>query len=100
VGGPDQPIQPPFRISDLVMARVVAALTSGRGQNGGGGHGSPQAFILRDGVGNVILHNPAHPPGSDPLGFTSIFGGGNDIARSKSQSTQTRNTSPPPYGAR
>lgn len=100
VSGPDQPILPPFRISDLVMARIVAALTSGPGQSGGGGNtGSPQAFILRDGIGSVILTDPAHPPGTDPLGFTSIFGGGNDIARSKSQSNQTRTTAPPPYGA-
>ena len=100
VSGRDQPILPPFRISDLVMAKIVAALTSGPGQTGGGGNTPPpQAFILRDGIGTVILTDPAHPPGTDPLGFTSIFGGGNDIARSKSQSNQTRTTAPPPYGA-
>jgi hypothetical protein len=100
VTGPNDPIPEPFRISDLVMARIVAALTSGPGQKGGAGNTvSPEAFIIRDGIGTVILTDPARPPGSDPLGFTSIFGGGNDIARSKSQSNQIRNGAPPPYGA-
>lgn len=100
VTGPNDPIPEPFRISDLVMARIVAALTSGPGQKGGAGNlPSPEAFIIRNGIGTVILTDPARPPGSDPLGFTSIFGGGNDIARSKSQSNQIRNGAPPPYGA-
>jgi FecR-like protein len=100
VSGPDAPILPPFRISDIALAKIVAALTSGPGQTGGAGNTvSPEAFIVRDGIGTVILDNPAHPPGTDPLGFTSIFGGGNDIARSKSQSNQIRNGAPPPYGA-
>jgi hypothetical protein len=100
VSGPNDPIPEPFRISDLVMAKIVAALTSGPGQKGGAGNlPSPEAFILRNGIGTVILTDPARPPGSDPLGFTSIFGGGNDIAKSKSQSNQIRNGAPPPYGA-
>lgn len=100
VSGPNDPIPEPFRISDLVMAKIVAALTSSSGQKGGAGNlPSPEAFILRDGIGTVILTDPARPPGSDPLGFTSIFGGGNDVARSKSQSNQIRNGAPPPYGA-
>jgi hypothetical protein len=100
VSGPNDPIPEPVRISDLVMAKIVAALTSGPGQKGGAGNlPSPEAFILRNGIGTVILTDPARPPGSDPLGFTSIFGGGNDIARSKSQSNQIRNGAPPPYGA-
>jgi hypothetical protein len=101
VSGPDVPIPEPFRISDLVMARIVAALTSGPGQKGGTGNiPSPEAFIIRNGIGTVILTDPARAPGTDPLGFTSIFGGGNDVARSKSQSNQIRNGAPPPYGAR
>jgi len=101
VSGPNDPIPEPVRISDLVMAKIVAALTSGPGQKGGAGNiGSPEAFIVRDGIGTVILTDPVRPPGSDPLGLTSIFGGGNDVARSKSQSNQIRNGAPPPYGAR
>jgi hypothetical protein len=100
VSGPNDPIPEPFRISDLVMAKIVAALTSGPGQKGGAGNlPSPEAFIIRNGIGTVILTDPARPPGTDPLGFTSIFGGGNDIAKSKSQSNQIRNGAPPPYGA-
>jgi hypothetical protein len=95
--GPDAPIQEPFRISDLVMARITAELTSGPGQKGGAGNiGSPEAFVVRDGIGRVILDDPAHPPGSDPLGLTAIFGGGDSVVRSKSQSNQLKNTAPPP----
>jgi hypothetical protein len=100
VSGANVPIPEPFRISDIAMAKIVAALTSGPGQTGGAGTTVPSdAIILRNGIGTVILSDPARPPGTDPLGYTSIFGGGNDVARSKSQSNQIKNASPPPYGA-
>jgi hypothetical protein len=100
VNGPNSPISEPFRISDLVLQRIVAQLTSGPGQSGGGGPGiNVDRYVIRDGIGSVILNDPTRPPGTDPLGYTSIFGGGNDVVRSKSQSNQTGQTAPPPYGA-
>jgi hypothetical protein len=99
VSGPNVPISQPFRVPDKVLANVVAALTSGPGQNGGAVTVPANTFVVRDGVGTFILHDPAHPPGADPLGYTSIFGGGNDVVRSKSQTNQTKNVAPPPYGA-
>ena len=99
VNGANVPIAAPFRISDTVLANVVAALTSGPHQIGGAVTVPAKAFVVRNGIGTVILRNPAHPPGTDPLGYTSIFGGGNDVVRSKSQSNQTKSVAPPPYGA-
>jgi len=101
VSGANVPIPEPFRISDIALAKIVTALTSSPGQTGGAGTTTPpEAIILRNGIGTAILSDPARAPGTDPLGYTSIFGGGNDIARSKSQSNQTKTVSPPPYGGR
>jgi hypothetical protein len=53
-------------------------------------------------IGTVILNRPMHPPGTDPLGYTSIFTGGNEAARNKSQATQLKSgvaPPPPPHGA-
>ncbi|MGO9358243.1 MAG: FecR domain-containing protein [Xanthobacteraceae bacterium] len=101
VNGANVPIVAPFRVSDVVLANVVSTLRSGPGQTGGGASTPPAApLIATHGVGTVILNRPTHPPGTDPLGYTSIFGGGNDVVRSKSQATQLKSgTAPPPYGA-
>jgi hypothetical protein len=100
VSGPNVPIAAPFRTSDLVLANVVSTLRSGPGQSGGASTPPSAPFIAASGVGTVILNRPVHPPGTDPLGYTSIFGGGTNVVRSKSQATQLKSgTPPPPYGA-
>jgi hypothetical protein len=97
--GPNVPIAEPFRVPDSVLAKTAASLTSGPRQTGGAVTMPADPFIARNGLGTVILHDPARPPGTDPLGYTSIFGGGNDVVRSKSQTNQTKTVAPPPYGA-
>jgi FecR protein len=99
VSGANVPIVPPFRTSDTVLANVVSSLRSGPGQHGGASTPPAAPFITSTGVGNVILNRPVHPPGTDPLGYTSIFGGGSDVVKSKSQSNQLKTGVPPPYGA-
>ena len=99
VSGPNVQIRAPFRVSDVVLASIVSTLRSAPGQSGGAPTPPAAPFIIANGVGTAILNNPAHPPGSDPLGLTSIFSFSSSIGRSKSQSTQLKNTAPPPYGA-
>jgi hypothetical protein len=99
VSGQNVPITAPFRVSDVVLASIVSTLRSAPGQSGGATTPPAGPFIAANGVGTVILNNPAHPPGADPLGLTSIFSVGNSLAQSKSQSTQLKSTVPPPYGA-
>lgn len=98
VSGPNVAIGTPFRIPDAVLASIVSTLRSAPGQ--GGGVSTPPAgpFINTNGIGTAILNDPARPPGTDPLGLTSIFSFGNSLGQSKSQSTQLKNTAPPPYG--
>lgn len=101
VSAANVPIVAPFRTSDAVLANVVSTLRSGPGQSGGVSTPPAAPFIASSGVGTVILNRPTHPPGTDPLGYTSIFGGGGDVVRSKSQATQLKSgVPPPPYGAR
>ena len=99
VSGPNAPIAKPFRVSDAVLANIVSTLRSSSGQRGGASTPPAAPFIAATRLGTVILNNPAHPPGSDPLGRTSIFSAGNSVTRARSQTTQLKNTAPPPYGA-
>jgi hypothetical protein len=100
VNGANIPILAPFRISDIVLANVVSTLRSAPGQSGGASTPPAAPFIASNQIGTAILNRPMHPPGTDPLGYTSIFGGGNDVVRNKSQATQLKSgVAPPPYGA-
>jgi hypothetical protein len=102
VNGTNTPIVAPFRISDSVLANVVSTLRSAPGQSGGASTPPAAPFIASNQIGTVILNRPVHPPGADPLGYTSIFGGGGDVVRNKSQATQLKSgvaPPPPPYGA-
>jgi FecR protein len=99
VSGPNAPIAAPFRVSDAVLANIVSTLRSAPGQRGGAVTPPAEPFIAANRVGSMRLYNPTHPPGADPLGRTSIFSFSSSIARAKSQSTQLKNTAPPPYGA-
>ncbi len=101
VTGPNDPIPEPFPIPDFLLQKIMAALTSGPGQTGGISDLPTDQMAARLGFGKTIVTDPAKPPGTDPLGYFSIFDGGNAVAKNKSQSNQTNQVvippSPPPY---
>jgi hypothetical protein len=100
VNGANISIAAPFRVSDVVLANVVSTLRSAPGQTGGASTPPAAPFIVSNQIGTVILNRPVHPPGTDPLGYTSIFGGGAGVVQNKSQATQLKSgVAPPPYGA-
>jgi hypothetical protein len=107
VNSANQPIGQPFRPSPATLQLVVQYLHSRPGQSGGVGRAGiptnrtfagPQQGITNPPSGNQAARNGGgtggnnRPPGSDPLGYTSIFGGGNTAATGRVQST-----TPPPY---
>ncbi|MGP8121267.1 MAG: FecR domain-containing protein [Xanthobacteraceae bacterium] len=94
--GPDTPIGPPFRISDAALAVIVATTTSGPGQSGGGITSPAGPYVTLNGVGTVILDDPAHPPGGDSLWLNGVVGFGNTLGGSKSQTNQLGNVVLPP----
>jgi hypothetical protein len=96
VNSANQPIGAPFRISDAVLQRVMALLTSAPGQTGGAVNPPTDRMTAREGFGGTILNDPARPPGSDPLGQTSIYQGGDALVRNQSQTNQTQNIFVPP----
>jgi hypothetical protein len=110
VTGPNDPIPEPFRIPDAILQIIMAKLTSGPGQTGGVRDLPTDAMAARVGYGATNLDDPARPPGTDPLGYFSIFDGGNSLVKNKSQANQTTQTvqpsappppppvCPPPYG--
>jgi FecR-like protein len=100
VNGPNALIATPFRVSDVLLASIVSTLRSGPGQRGGASTPPATPFIVTTGVGGVRLNDPSHPPGADPFGRTSIFSFSSSVAKAKSQTTQLKNTAPPPYGGR
>ena len=74
----------------------MAALTSGAGQTGGISDLPTDQMAARLGFGKTIVTDPAKPPGTDPLGYFSIFDGGNAVVKNKSQSNQTNQVQAPP----
>lgn len=96
VTGPNDPIPPPFRISDLTLAQIMALLTSKPGQSGGAIDLPTDQMATRQGYGSTILPHANNPPGTDPLGYFSIFNAGDTVAKNKSQTDQTSQTVPPP----
>jgi hypothetical protein len=95
VSGPNDPIPEPFPIPDFLLQKLMALLTSGPGQHGGVNDLPTDDMAARLGLGRTILTDPAKPPGTDPLGYFSIFDAGNALAKNKSQSNQTNSTVSP-----
>lgn len=98
VTGPNDPIPEPFPIPDVLLQKFMTAMTSAPGQSGGAPDMPTDSMAARLGFGKTIVTDPAKPPGTDPLGYFSIFDGGNAAAKNKSQSNQTNSvvTPPPP----
>lgn len=94
VTGPNDPIPEPFRIKDVSLQIVMTTLTSKPGQTGGAGTLPTDTMSIRQGFGTTILTDPTRPPGTDPLGYFSIFEGGSSSAKGKSQSNQTTTSTP------
>ncbi|MBX9711162.1 MAG: FecR domain-containing protein [Xanthobacteraceae bacterium] len=95
VTGPNDPIPPPFKISDLTLSQILSLLTSKPGQTGGAVDLPTDQMATRQGFGGPTtgnLNNPANPPGTDPLGYFSIFNGGSSVAKNKAQGDQTTQT--------
>jgi hypothetical protein len=103
VTGPNDPIPEPFPIPDFLLQKFMTALTSKPGQSGGVSDLPTDSMAARLGFGKTIVTDPAKPPGTDPLGYFSIFDAGNSAGKNKSQSNQTNQTNqpttapPPPY---
>lgn len=98
VSGPNDPIPEPFPIPDFLLKTIMAQLTSGKGQTGGISDLPTDQMAARLGFGRTIVTDPAKPPGTDALGYFSIFDGGNAVVKNKSQSNQT-NQPPPTSGS-
>ncbi len=96
VTGPNDPIPEPIPIPDFLLQQIMALLTSGKGQNGGVSDLPTDQMAARLGFGGSIVTDPNKPPGTDPLGYFSIFGAGDAAVKNKSQGNQTTSTVPPP----
>jgi hypothetical protein len=94
VSGPNDPIPDPFRIQDASLRIVMTKVTSGPTQTGSAQSSPTDQMTIRQGFGTTILTDPSHAPGSDILGYFSIFDGGNSAAKSKSQAGSTTTATP------
>jgi hypothetical protein len=95
VSGPNDPIPEPFPVPDALLRQIMATLTSRPGQTGGVRDLPTDQMAARLGFGHTILTDPARPPGTDPLGYFSIFDAGNAAVKNKSQSNQTNQVNHP-----
>jgi hypothetical protein len=98
IASADQPIGQPFRPAGTIVPQVMSGVTSHLGNQHGGvplGNLPTPATPLPPGFGTALLTPPMHPPGADPLGYVSIFGGAVNAARSHAQNIQQNSTVPP-----
>ena len=93
IGSPNQPILTPFRLSDAALRLITHLINSNKG--GGGVAKIPTPGNVPPGFGFTIVQDPTNPPGTDPLGYTSIFGAGNNAGKGVSQTQQLEGVTPP-----
>ena len=98
IGGPNDPIPTPFRLPDAVLQLITQLINSKPGQNGGVAQ-IPTQGNVPPGYKYTVIQDPTAPPGTDPLGYISIFGAGNSAGKGVSQTGQggsvTPSTTPP-----
>ena len=95
IGSPNDPIPTPFHISEATLRFIMRLLNSKQGQTGGVANIPTQGNVPA-GFKFTIVQDPTHPPGTDPLGYLSIFSSGNGAAKGVSQTNQAGSVSPPP----
>jgi hypothetical protein len=101
----NQPIAVPFKVSDALLRQIMRTQTSRTGQNGGFGgrqtNGTaPPIFSPPPGFGTANVPNPGRPPGTDPLGYTSVFSAGGSVSRNKFQTNQVQSVVPQAQGSK
>jgi hypothetical protein len=93
LGGPNDPIPTPFRLPDALLQLITRLIN----QTGNGGVANiPTQGNVPDGYKFTIVTDPTSPPGTDPLGYISIFGAGNSAGKGASQTGQGGSVTPPP----
>jgi hypothetical protein len=95
LGGPNDPIPTPFRLPEALMQLITQLINSKPGQTGGVAQ-IPTQGNVPPGYKYTVVQDPTAPPGTDPLGYISIFGAGNGAAKGVSQAGQGGSVSPPP----
>lgn len=95
VSGPNDPIPTPFRLSDATLQLITKLINSKPGQTGGVANIPTQGHVP-PGFKYTVVQDPTAPPGTDPLGYISVFGAGNGAGKGVSQTGQGGSVSPPP----
>jgi len=93
IGGPNDPILPPFRLPDAVI-QLINQLINGRPGTHGGVANYPTDGNVPLAYKFTVVQDPT--PGFDPLGYLSIFSTGNGAAKGPAQAGQAGSVSTPP----
>jgi hypothetical protein len=92
--GADGSMSSPFRLPDDLLRLITQLINQ---QSGSGGvPNPPKPGDVPTNFAVTVAPDPAAPPGTDPLGYISIFGAGNAAAGSASQTSQAGSVSSPP----
>jgi hypothetical protein len=92
IGSNSTPIPTPFRLSDATLQIIIHDMKSGPGQTGGVTNlPTNRGAALLPGFNLSFVPDPMPAPGTDPLGYTSIFAAGTGAAKGISQGKQTQN---------
>jgi len=96
IGSRNDAIPEPFRISEQTLRLIMRLINSKPSQTGGVAHVIKPGQVP-PGYKYTRVQDPSQPPGTDPLGYVSIFG---TNGRGVSQTNQTGSVTlpPPPSG--
>ncbi len=92
IGSANSAIPAPFMISDATLRLITQLLNSKQGQSGGVANVVKPGQVPA-GYKYTVLSDPTEPPGTDPLGYISIFG---TSGKGASQTGQGGSVSQPP----
>jgi hypothetical protein len=95
IGSPNDPILTPFRVSEATLKLIMQLINSKPGQTGGVAN-IPTQGNVPPGFKYTIVQDPTNPPGTNPLGYLSIFAAGNGAAKGTAQTNQVGSVNLPP----
>ena len=97
IGSANGPIPAPFMLSDAALRLITALLNGKKGQTGGVAVAVKPGQVPA-GYKYTVLSDPTEPPGTDPLGYISIFGTSGKGPSQTGQGGSVSQPSPPSGG--
>jgi hypothetical protein len=98
IGSRNEAIPEPFRVSEQTLRLIMRLIHSKPSQTGGVAHAIKPGQVPA-GYRYTRVQDPSEPPGTDPLGYVSIFGtNGKGVSQTNQSGSVSLPPPPPPSG--